>query len=322
MTENDTIPEEHTLAVTVQSSKDTEIVEKKGPTNSVVWRYFGYLKSDQKQNSVHCKLCRKHVHTKTGNTTNLFYHLKQCHPLEHTQCKTQQSQSKASACGVSKLSSVIPAQQQTIVSTFSSSVPYDKKTKRHGDITNAVAYFIAKDMMPVSTVENVGFKRLLKVLDPRYQLPGRKHFSRTALPQLYTECREIIEKELQSVSYFATTSDLWSSRTSEPYMSLTAHFIDQDWTLKSKCLQTAYFPEDHTGEVIASGLKEALASWGLNEDKQVCITTDGGTNIVKATSLNNWTRLQCFGHILHSAIGKLLSRILLSVSLNCMSSSN
>lgn len=35
----------------------------------------------------------------------------------------------------------------------------------------------------------------------------------------------------------------------------------------------------------------------------VCITTDNGANIVKAASLNNWTRLQCFGHRLHLAIG-------------------
>lgn len=187
-------------------------------------------------------------------------------------------------------------QQQTIQSPFSSAMPYDKKSKRHRDLTNAVACCIAKDMLPISTVENKAFESAVKVMDSRYQLPGRKHFSQTALPQLYVECREAVEKELQNVSYFATTSDIWSSRTSEPYLSLTAHFIDQDWILKSKCLQTAYFPEDHTGEIIAAGLSEALTSWGLSEEKQVCITTDSGTNIVKATSLNNWTRLQCFGH--------------------------
>ncbi|XP_028980083.1 zinc finger BED domain-containing protein 1-like [Esox lucius] len=56
------------------------------------------------------------------------------------------------------------------------------------------------------------------------------------------------------------------------------------------------------GEVIAQGLIDALASWGLSEDRQSCITTDSGTNMVKATSLNKWTRLQCFGHRLHLAI--------------------
>ncbi|XP_060774548.1 E3 SUMO-protein ligase ZBED1-like [Neoarius graeffei] len=181
-------------------------------------------------------------------------------------------------------------------------MPYEKTSKRHKDITHAITHFIAKGMLPIRTVETAEFKQLMNVIDPRYQLPGRKHFSQTAIPNMYTECRGMVERDLQAVSYFATTSDMWSSRTSEPYMSLTAHYIEQDWTLKSKCLQTAYFPEDHTGEAIASGLTESLASWGLSESKQVCITTDSGANIVKATSLNNWTRLQRFGHRLHSAV--------------------
>ncbi|KAK1906977.1 Zinc finger BED domain containing protein 4, partial [Dissostichus eleginoides] len=59
---------------------------------------------------------------------------------------------------------------------------------------------------------------------------------------------------------------------------------------------------DHTGEIIAQGLQEALLSWNLPEARQVCITTDNGSNIVKAVSLNKWKRLQCFGHRLHLAI--------------------
>ena len=106
-------------------------------------------------------------------------------------------------------------------------------------------------------VGNEGFKKLIRVLDPRYELPGQKHFSWTALPQLYAECRETVEQQLQTVSSFATMSD---SRTSEPYMSLTIHFIDKDWNFQSICLQTAYFPEDHKGEVIAPGMIEAPAS--------------------------------------------------------------
>ncbi|XP_040294401.1 E3 SUMO-protein ligase ZBED1-like [Bufo bufo] len=54
--------------------------------------------------------------------------------------------------------------------------------------------------------------------------------------------------------------------------------------------------------VTQEGLKEALKSWGLKEELQVCITTDNGANIVKAVEINGWTRLQCFGHRLHLAI--------------------
>ncbi|GAA6084883.1 ceramide transfer protein isoform X1 [Tachysurus ichikawai] len=79
---------------------------------------------------------------------------------------------------------------------------------------------------------------------------------------------------------FFTTTDLWSSRTTEPYISLTVHFVDEEFELKSRCLQTSYF--DYTGENIAMGLREALAAWDLREERQVAMTTDNGTNVVKA----------------------------------------
>ncbi|XP_059366328.1 zinc finger BED domain-containing protein 4-like [Carassius carassius] len=113
---------------------------------------------------------------------------------------------------------------------------------------------------------------------------------------------------MATVTFFSTTTDLWSSRTSEPYISLTVHFVDEEFELKSRCLQTSYFPADHTGENIALGLREALAAWDLCEERQVAITTDNGTNMVKAVELNQWTRIQCFGHRLHLAIENALKK--------------
>lgn len=69
-------------AAPTTSQMVTDIVDKKGHSTSVVWRYFVFLQSDTKQSAVHCKLCRRFVPSKTGNTTNLFHHLKQCHPSE------------------------------------------------------------------------------------------------------------------------------------------------------------------------------------------------------------------------------------------------
>ncbi|KAA8589007.1 hypothetical protein FQN60_010352 [Etheostoma spectabile] len=50
------------------------------------------------------------------------------------------------------------------------------------------------------------------------------------------------------------------------------------------------------------GLREAVTAWGLDETRQVLITTDNATNMVKPAALNKWTRLQCFGHRLHLAV--------------------
>uniref|UniRef100_A0A0E9VGY8 DUF4371 domain-containing protein n=1 Tax=Anguilla anguilla TaxID=7936 RepID=A0A0E9VGY8_ANGAN len=72
----------------------------------------------------------------------------------------------------------------------------------------------------------------------------------------------------------------------EPYMSLRVHHIDTDFNMKSKCLQTAYFPEDHTGILITQGLREAMAARGFPENKLVCMTTDNAGNITLAAELS------------------------------------
>lgn len=45
-------------------------------------------------------------------------------------------------------------------------------------------------------------------------------------------------------------------------------------------------PYDHTGQIITQGLPDALASWKSKVDKQVCITTDNESNVIKAVGLN------------------------------------
>jgi len=76
-----------------------------------------------------------------------------------------------------------------------------------------VSYHIAKDMVPVANMEQVGFKKLLKTMDLRYDLPSRNYFAREALPPMYTEVRQSLADRLANMTHFVLTSDMWSSRT-------------------------------------------------------------------------------------------------------------
>lgn len=168
-------------------------------------------------------------------------------------------------------------------------------------------------MAQVYIVEKKGFRALVKTLDPWYNMPDRKHFSCVRLPRIYEECRAKVKEGLQYVEYYALTTDLWTSRVTQPYMSLTVHFINNDWILSSQCLQTSYFPQDHTGVMIATALREALQSWELREDMLICVTTDNATNNISALQLNEWNRLQCFGHRLQLAIGEWSTTLTMNI---------
>lgn len=63
---------------------------------------------------------------------------------------------------------------------------------------------------------------------------------------------------------------------------------------------------DHTADNLVEALTTTFESWNLQPHYKVCITTDNGSNIVKAVRDFQWVRLLCFGHNLHLAIKKAL----------------
>ncbi|XP_057183056.1 E3 SUMO-protein ligase ZBED1-like [Triplophysa rosa] len=265
---------------------------------------FGFRISDTEQREVLCRICKTKVATSRGNTTNLYQHLKQ-HREKYDECMTVKAKSSKET-EQNKAQPASRTKQHIITDVFASVTPYDKTSQRYKEITDSITHCLAKDMMPIYTVSKEGFQKMIRTLDKRYQLPSRNYFSQVAIPELYNKCRSEVQLEISTVKFFSTTTDLWSSRTTEPYISLTVHFVDEEFELKSRCLQTSYFPDDHTGENIAAGLREALAAWDLCENAQVAVTTDNGSNIVKAVALNHWIRFQCFGHRLHLAIENAL----------------
>lgn len=198
------------------------------------------------------------VATTRGNTTNLFGHLSRHHKALCEECKAR------SDCR---------PKQKTILDSFASVTPYEKGSKQK-DITDAITFHLANDMVPVNTVTKEGFKSMNRSLDKWYVIPSQTYFSQVAIPELDEKHKALVETELSHVECYAATTDLWSSRTKEPYISLTIRFINEDFKLKSRSLQTAFFPQDHTSENIATGMREALAAWGLDERRLVCIKTD------------------------------------------------
>ncbi|KAL3971629.1 C-C chemokine receptor type 4 [Sarotherodon galilaeus] len=286
-------PDMQQAETATQAAQEEALSPKRGGT-SVIWLHFGFNSTDTEQKTPICKLCYKTIPAPDGNTTNLFYHLQKAHEKEYS--RIQKIRAKPSCGTTGAIWEKKNYSQPKIQQSFAQR-PYEKMSQRHKQITEAIS------------LEKDSFRDLVKVLDPRYVMPGRKHFSKVELPRLYDACRAKVEKDVCSVMHYALTTDLWTSRDAQPYMSVTIHFINKDWTLCTRCLQTAYFPEDHTGGMLAQGLRDTLESWGLQECHLVCVTTDNATNNISAMELNQWEQLQCFGHRLQLAIENALKAL-------------
>lgn len=96
-------------------------------------------------------------------------------------------------------------------------------------ITEKVTEFIVLDDQPLSVVENVGFRRLMECLKPRYIMPSRYYISDTAVPSKYKQVCEFISKRLENAATISFTTDIWSSDVCPmSLLSLTAQWIDTD----------------------------------------------------------------------------------------------
>ncbi|KAK0152104.1 hypothetical protein N1851_006515 [Merluccius polli] len=78
-------------------AESEELVAKRG-SSSIIWNWFGYDKSDMEQTSALCRVCKKTVISKGGNTTNFFHHLKHQHKPEYDESlKMRTDAAKATA---------------------------------------------------------------------------------------------------------------------------------------------------------------------------------------------------------------------------------
>ena len=277
---------------------DISLIEKRN-TKAKVWKYFGLQLGENGKaelDSPVCRLCRISVPAKHGNTSNLYSHIMNQHPEQYEEIKPKV---KVGATAAKKAST------DSIKETFDKIRKLDTKSQEHKKLTKSITYFLAKDMYPLNAVEQPGLKKMLKTFNPRYEVPSRNYFTRNAIPSLYNEAHDKIERNMiNEVTYFASTTDMWTSRAQDPYISFTVHYVDSNWDLQNHCLQTQYLPSDHTGEVIMEPLTETINNWNLDIAKHVCITTDSGSNIIRACTLLGWKRLSCFGHNLDLAIRK------------------
>ena len=242
----------------MEDSDGSAVLKRKDRTKSSTWAHFDIKTTEEgnppEDESVVCLYCKQTVVARNGNTLNLFSHLRTQHSAKYDLAikDKKKAKGKEKSTGASSCSGI----QNSIDESFAAMGKYDRKSKRWQKLTEAVTYYLAKDIVPFYTVEKPGFKRLVSVFDKQYELPSGKYFSQVAIPSLYNNIRDEVIAEIRNVEYYSATTDLWSSEGLKPYLSYTIHYINQ-WELKSRCLQTMFMPQDHTGENLAEAMCKA-----------------------------------------------------------------
>ncbi|CAN0847646.1 Zinc finger BED domain-containing protein RICESLEEPER 2 [Linum grandiflorum] len=127
---------------------------------------------------------------------------------------------------------------------------------------------------PLLMVDHLYFKRFVCSLQPMFSVPSRNTMKREIFG-VYESERNKIQKTIdENRGRIAITTDMWTaSNQKKGYMAVTAHYIDNSWTLRSHMLRFIYVPAPHSSDRLAAVLVNCMLDWNI-DTKVSTITLD------------------------------------------------
>ena len=162
---------------------------------------------------------------------------------------------------------------------------------------------IIKHSYPLIIVEHEGLRKVHYYLNNNVRAISRN----TILKHCCNE-HESFKVMLRGVldgltSRVCLTCDCWSALNTRGYLTLTAHYVDNNWKLRSKILNFRYFAPPHNGVDIYHFVMGLLKEWGL-DGKTFSMTVDNASAMdvmisLLKSDLNSSSQLPCDGKFFH-----------------------
>jgi hypothetical protein len=273
-----------------------DVIKTRG---SLVWKYFHFsgttnLGADKKK--VYCKLCERNKKKGkkmsqipySGGTTNLTKHLKIWHKSEFKKAEEEASK-KTDA---NKNSSIKDYYGEKTKHKWS------KSSVNWKNATMSIAKWCAKNSRPAFIVEDSGFRCLMDLLCPQYEVPSAKTIGRY-IYQLYELEHSRIKEKLKDIEFCAVTTDGGTSSNAVSFQDTNVQYINEEMYMKTHTLGVHENKEEHTADNYRENTDDVEDEFEIKE-KVVMTVTDNENKMKKAFSKN--VRSGCLAHILHSTV--------------------
>ena len=113
--------------------------------------------------------------------------------------------------------------------------------------------------------------------NPRFVKSSRQTTARDLIGLYNNRVEQLTDVLKNSVSSVALTSDIWSGKAKEDYISVVAHFVNPDWCLEKRLLGLKPIEVAHTGVNIAERVEMVASDYGIT-DKIFAIVLDNASS--------------------------------------------
>lgn len=266
----------HTASRSSPAREDSPARRRK--ESSDVWSLFDKIDNDTKAK---CKSCTASFVISSGSTTSLWRHWKKMHE---------------------------PTKKGNEITNFITAPAVTGAMQRKFD--NAVLDMMTQDLQPFSLVEKEGFKTLCLAFSPGYTLPSRRCFT-TMFDDAYEKKKKKIAEITRAASFPSYAMDLWKSRGKDYFVSISIHFISDQWKLESFVVCCRHFQGNHDSPAVGGFVGECLKEFVGDNVKLFSGVTDGGAvSTVPFTASKLGYKIEarnCSCHQLNNMIKKIVS---------------
>ena len=248
---------------------------------SLIWNYFSKSETFKFDFEAKCKSCNSKYRCSSGSTSTLWTHLQSSHRGLYNEAKR------------------IPVEYTSVLDQLNGikqKVPFDNEK-----FLEQVCKFIIKKDLPFRIVESPHCIELLQYLEPKVNLL-KKDGIRVKIFSMFEDYKI---NELGNImcadGKISFTSDIWTTDSAEPFMSVTAHFV-RNWKLQHRLVDFVHIPGNHTGPNISRVFRETLTNLAIPNDKLMAITLDNASNnntFVSDLITHSFDlyHVRCMGHI-------------------------
>uniref|UniRef100_A0ACD5X8I2 Uncharacterized protein n=1 Tax=Avena sativa TaxID=4498 RepID=A0ACD5X8I2_AVESA len=292
----------------IQIDDDVETVKpfvrKPMAARSEVWEHFtkvfdskGLLKEGL------CKYCNRPIQATTGRngTSSMHRHM--------SSCKKNPNRNH-------------DPKQGTLQATLGSSLnnwKFDPDALR-----KSFAEMVIEDELPFAFGEKSGFKKFMSKACPRFKPPSRRTCAREVVKTYISEKDKLMKFFKENCASVCVTTDCWTSQQQDGYMTVTAHFIDNEWKYHKKVINFIMV-KSHKGKDLGKNLQKCLLEWGLQSVMTVTVDNASANDgcivhlrkcLVEAkTSIvgGKFLHMRCAAHIVNLIVQDGLKEVDVSV---------
>lgn len=183
--------------------------------------------------------------------------------------------------------------------------------------------FIITTDQPFSVIEDESFQELIKYSMQdinEVKLPGRAAIRRMISETYQSKFKELKATLIDAPGKLSFSVDGWSSRNGYAFQGVIAHWISEEWELKSIVIDLSIVDGSHSGANLAQNFWDVLTRYGIN-DKLLGLTADNAFNMntfankleAMVGSQGIFTakdhRVRCMAHIVNLACQQIITAI-------------